>query len=522
MEQVSRYYAYPRAARRITTVYLSALFFALPLAFHHLFFDITEAKQTVFLAASWLYLLALVLARVLLNPPYGAGKPAKRPLSPALWLLCAFCLAALIGGVFGGHPEDAFFGPNNRYQGLWTFFTYALTILAISRNTVDLRIPEAAFLAAAAVVSLLGVLNHFGVDPIGFMQNLSAKDQGRFLSTIGNLDFYGSYLCLALPVALGFFARAETPRDRALSLSALVVVSFGALATGSDSTALGLLAAAALFPLALFGRARECRRLLYGGSVFFVSALCFGLMRRSLPSATYISGFSLFVSGTSAAAAFALLCAFLALLARAARPEKLLRFRKPYLFALLGGALMLMAALVYLNTAGADVPLGGAENYLRFSGSWGTDRGKIWLFCARLYRSFTPLQKLFGGGPGALFYADAQNRVFADAALDAAHNEYLQYLLVAGGVGLAGYIGFFALALRSGARSLTRDPARLGFLFAAVAYAAQASVNIAQPFTTPLFFAVLGVLLAQPPADKEPVSPEIARGCPDSNVSAAL
>ena len=498
MKEESRYGGYPHAARCITLAYLAVVFFGLPLVFHRLYFDITEAKQTCFLAASMLYLLALLLARVLLPPPYGVPKPEKRRVPLPVWLLCAFSVAALLGGALGGHPEDAFFGAHNRYQGLWTFFTYAAVVYALSRNPVDLRLPEAAFVGAAAVVGLLGVLNHFGVDPIGFTVNLSAKDRGRFLSTVGNLDFYGSYLCLALPLTLGLFLRAKTPLERALGLPALVVVSLGALASGSDSTALGLLAAAALFPLALFSRPREMARLFLGCCVFFLTALGFGLAGRAFPSATYLSGFSAFASKAPVAAALALMSAALFLLVRRAGAERLARWRKPYLLVLFGGALAVLAALVYFNTAGSAVPLGGAEDYLRFSESWGTDRGKIWAFCARLYASFTPLQKLFGGGPGALYFADAQNRVFADAALDTAHNEYLQYLLVTGAVGLIGYLGFLAGALRTGARSLARDPMRLGFLFAAIAYAAQAVVNIAQPFTTPLLFAILGVLLMHP------------------------
>lgn len=500
------YDRYPRAARHITLAYLGIVFLGLPLVFHRLYFNITEAKQTWFLAASMLYLLALVLARVMLPPPYGAPKPEKRRVPLFVWLLTAFCAAALIGGVFGGHPEDVFFGTHNRYQGLWTFFTYAAVVYALSRNPVDLSLPEAAFVGGAVIVSLLGVLNHFGVDPIGFMTNLSAKDQGRFLSTIGNLDFYGSYLCLALPLTLGFFLRAKTPLSRALSAPALAIVSLGALSAGSDSTALGLLAAAALFPLALFGRPREMGRLFLGAGVFFLSALAFGLAVQALPSATYLSGFSVFFSKTPVAAGLSLFTFALWLLARRAKPERLTRWRNPYGFALFGGALFVLAALVYLNTAGKNVPLGGAEDYLRFTESWGTDRGKIWAFCARVYASFTPLQKLFGGGSGALYFADAKNRVFTDAALDAAHNEYLQYLLVAGAVGLIAYLGFFACALRSGIRALTRDPMRLGFLFAAVAYAAQASVNIAQPFTTPLFFAALGILLAGTAQKSDPAA----------------
>ena len=341
------------------------------------------------------------------------------------------------------------------------------------------------------------MLNHFGVDPLGFFRDLAERDRGRFLSTIGNANFYGSYLCMAVPAAVEVFLESKRPRSHVFSAVLLIVVFFGTLVAGSDSTALGLVAVALLFPIGLFSDRIAFRRYLFAFALFAFTALVFGQLARFLPSATFVSAFalkfaSLPVAGLALAAALLLwLCT------RNVSAQRLLRLRKPYWITLLALVLLAAIALVLLNTALSNVPLGGAARYLRFSPSWGTDRGKIWMFAARLYDRYTPLQKIFGAGPGALFHADAMQRVFADAALDVAHNEYLQYLLVSGALGLAAYLFALGFALRSGIRKSALSPAARGLVVALAAYAVQAVVNIAQPMTTPISILIVGVLVSR-------------------------
>lgn len=487
---------YRRVSDAITNVYLALVFFGLPLVFHRLYFDITEIKQSFFLITSFAYLLSLLIARILF--PRGCGVPAeKRRISPAVWGMAAFFLCMLAAGLFCEHPETSFFGEKNRYQGILTVFAYTAVVLVLSRRKSGLRAAEAGLLSGAAIAGTLGLINHFGVDPFGFTANLVAADKGRFISTIGNLDFYGSFLSIAFPVALNGFVRAESGRARVLSSAALCAVGLGTLAAGSDAVTLGLIAAALFFPFLLFSDPRGMRRFFLGWAVFALCSLAFGLCAPYLPSATYLSRFAAALTKPAVAAGLAIVCCAAAFLLRKAGAQRLRRLRKPYGIALLCAALLAALCLVLFNTALKNVSLGGAERYLRWSGSWGTDRGKIWSWCARLYASFTPAQKVFGGGPGVVYYADAQNRLFTDAALDSAHNEYLHYLLTVGAAGLAAYLFALFAALRAGLRASAENPLVRGFTAALAAYAAQAAVSIAQPASTPLMFVIIGLLAAQ-------------------------
>jgi len=485
-----------KAAAILTAAYLSAVFFGLPLVFGNYYFNITETKQAFFLLSSGFYLLFLLFARIVFPPDYGLAARRAAP-HPAAYALLALFIVSIAGALLGSYPGEAFWGENNRYQGLLTLFAYALVVLALSLQDIQLRWPERALLLAAVLAGLLGVINHFGVDPFGFFENLRAADRGRFLSTLGNADFYGSYIVMAFSVAFGWFLCAASLRGRILSALTLAAVSFGALVSGSDATALGLLTAALVFPLMLFSDPSAMQRYPLGWGLFLLCALVFGLFSAQLPSVTYISAIASFFSRAIVSLPLIAVSLLMWLVLRTTRADRLPARRRGYIVALLCAALVCSAALLLLNTVWRDLPLGDLSRYLRFSGSWGTDRGRIWAFTTRFYDSLSLPQKLFGAGPGALFHADAVWPLFEDAALDTAHNEYLQYLVTNGALGLVCYLAALVFAIRAGFRRSASSPVFRGFTAAVVAYAVQATVNIAQPVSTPLFFVLLGVLVSR-------------------------
>ena len=496
MNPTSNQNRFLRAASILTTLYLCVVFLGMPLIFSNLYFNITETKQTLFLVASGGYLLLLLFARIAFPPDYGIKSP-NMALHPAAISLLVFFLVSLVGALLSKYPDDIFWGQNNRYQGLLTLITYALVALALSRREIDLRWPLSAFLIAASLASVLGLINHFGVDLFGFYQNLRKADLGRFLSTLGNADFYGSYLVLAFPVALNTFLHAKDKRSLILSTAAMICVFFGALVAGSDSAALGLLATAVVFPLVLFGDASAMRRLALGWGVFFLTAFVFGLLSGVLPSKTYLSFFTVAVSRAVVSLPLAMAAFALWLLLGRAGQERILHLRRPYWIVLVSAAGLCVLALVLLNTTFSHVPLGSLSRYLRFNASWGTDRGQIWSFVLHFFGTQPPLQQLFGGGSGVLFHADAIKPLFSDAALDTAHNEYLQYLVTNGVLGLMSYLTALVFAIRTGISKGIRQPVFLGLSVAVIAYAVQATVNIAQPASTPLLFVLLGVLVCR-------------------------
>lgn len=449
--------------QKCTEAYLSALFFLLPLYVHNAYFDITEAKVGCFALLSALYVAAMAFAEL--------KCPGESEAKPACLLFLAYIALTLLSSLlFIG--KAALLAPSNRYQGIFVLGLYALVFLFCSRHGSFGPWSRTAALSALSLVSLYAVLQSFGLDPLGLWAGIRAADKGRYLSTVGNANFLGAYFSLLLPLCAGLYC---TERKR--WLLPLFALSCPGLLCGSDSGILG--AAVGLLLLYALTAGEESAHRAFGLllTVFALSLLAYGLLLR------FFGFLSLSPLGKLIASPFVSLplSAVGLLLWKKGRGAK-----RPWLLPAVicvGSA----AVLLLCNLRPALVPA-SLRDVLVFSAHWGSDRGAIWLHALELYRSFSPVQKLIGSGSGCLAAYDAANRLFPDAVVDCAHNEYLQILLTSGALGLAAYVLALLAALREGAK---KRPAVAAAVFGC---AVQAAVNIAQCATTPLLVVLLALL----------------------------
>lgn len=63
------------------------------------------------------------------------------------------------------------------------------------------------FFAGSGITFILGILNRFGVDPLGMYKGISSSYQILFLSTIGQATWYSSYVCTVFAIGLCIFLR---------------------------------------------------------------------------------------------------------------------------------------------------------------------------------------------------------------------------------------------------------------------------------------------------------------------------
>ena len=156
--------------------------------------------------------------------------------------------------------------------------------------------------------------------------------------------------------------------------------------------------------------------------------------------------------------------------------------------------IVFLAAFVLFNTAYREAG-GNAGKYLVVDSDWGSDRGKIWAHVFNMFREFSPLRKLIGGGSGCIAVYDKNLRIFPDAILDSAHNEYLNILVNSGILGLAACLGFLFFSILNALKS--QNAYKYALLLGVLSYMAQAAVNIAQPMTTPLFVTAAALITAE-------------------------
>ena len=473
--------------------YLFLMLALLPLAVHDGFFDITETKTICFTVPT----VVFVLARLGFTLYRENGLP-RRKLTGAEWAAITFCAVCFAASVAGGDFAGSFLGERGRYQGLGMMWLYAAAYFAFSGARVrrqDVLVPLCLglFLSGA-----LTVCNHLGWDVLGFCSQLREFDRGRYISTLGNINFAGAYLTLVWPVCAATLL-AEKRLWKGVLLGIVCVVGLWAgMAVRSECAVLGIGAALALLPLFAKKTPGALRRypLLLAGTTLSIFAYRmivydFGKLLSSLGRHLSEPVLMLPLAAVSLAAYFLL---------RRRSERTLLRVRRVYGFVLLAAFLAAAVLLVLLNTAWSAVPLGGMDEWLRFSDSWGTDRGGVWKYCLSLFGEFPLGKKLIGGGCGVLAALDVQHRYFPDAILDAAHCEYIQLLLNWGVLGLGAYAAWVVLTL---CRAL-RESGALSFALAAglLGYGVQAAVNIAQSPGISLFFVLLAVLRAQNDAEE--------------------
>ena len=474
-----------RLVRRLTAAYLFSVLVFLPLAVNDGYYDITETKTIVFVLLSILYLVGRVIC--VLQFWERGGEPVF-PKDAAIFFCAGFCLITLLSSLASGFFRNSFIGPAGRYQGTGMMLFYAGIFFAFRGVRIShkqILLPLSVGLGASAVLT---VLNHLGLDPLRMMVSLSDHDRGRYISTLGNINFAGAYFSLTIPVAAWFLLREERWGVRVILGIVYVLGLWGAMAVRSESALLGLGAALLFMPFTLRREEKALSRwgLLLTGTAAAMQG--YALLTRCsggwLSSLTSVAARPL----PSAAAAAAGIGWFL-LSCRTKKKNVLLRAY--------GGLLAVLfvlgaSGILLLNTLWREVPLGAAEQWLRFSDAWGTDRVMVWRHCLGFFADFPLPDKLIGGGCGILALLDGANRIFPDAVLDAAHCEYLQILLNWGWLGLLTYLGWIvSAAVKAFGKG---EPLSMALLAGLTGYAVQAGVNIAQAPGITLFFVLLSSL----------------------------
>ena len=487
------------AAQFVTSAYLCLFTLLHPLVMHNGYYDITEAKFACFAFLSLAYILCIIGVR-LIKFLRARRMPDMRGLLHALnavdLCLLAFCFIFCVSALLSPQPGPSVLGATNRYQGVLTVALYAALFFCISRNPGLHPVNEAALVAGFCCVCLLAVLQAFGLDPFRLRALLTSADRSRYLSTLGNINFYSGYLATLLPLILSQWCFAQGAR-RYLYAFALLCGAGGALLSGSESFALAFFTMLLLAPAVLCRHPRALRRCCCGVMILFAAMQL--LYRFLLVGGRMELSVSFFLRSALqppiwAALLTVLLLIFLRLPGVSA--DRLAVAGKRYRLVLLALAIAVILCLLLFNTVFAGRSLGFADRFFRFDADWGTDRGRIWRFCIEQFRQFTPLQKLLGAGPGCLYRLDAARNLFPDASVDSAHNEFLHYLLTTGVAGLGCYLAVLLSTLRSTLRHCAQSPLICGLTLCLVSYLAQSFVNIAQPVSTPYLFLCLGLLRA--------------------------
>lgn len=391
-----------------------------------------------------------------------------------------------------------------RYMGVEFYILILLVYLILSRVIEKVKPVILCFSLSVSLVSLLAILNFVGIDPFGFYTLLSARQIPVFLSTIGNINFLSSLICISFPITGFLYMSSSHKGDRIFYLINSIIAFIGMVLSSSDS---GFLGCGMFFYVSLLVVCKNYHRLqrwflllttCLAGSKLVVSIVLL------FPDGSHeLDTTSRFLTTGLCSWIFLLLCVIFLILLTIGKAQIKKWIAKLPLRAILIGfflaaVLLFLGIVYYFTVVDPTYELGEFKNYLRFDMAWGTSRRYIWDRSLTAFHEFTFPQKIIGFGPGTLYFAVGTFLNDLTNNYDNAHSEYIQYLVTVGITGLFTYCVFLYYSLRYAFQRMYRDNIYLiAFGLSFFVYIVQASINLNQIFTTPIFFLIAALLRQQ-------------------------
>jgi uncharacterized membrane protein len=497
----------------IVNYFLVLMFTIFPLFFTNGYFNIRHDKYNLFLGLSLVLMIAegALLAYVVFGGVQSKGKNASidqvkwyEKLNFPDFAMLALLLFCLISTALSSYPLDALLGTKGRNSGLLLIAVYVGVYFVITRCFYYKEYIFAALAAGASVVFLLAVLNCFYIDLLGMYDGISDEQTlTDFTSTIGNKNLLSSFICIVLPVMMSIAVLTEKKALRALYLLASGL-GFAALMTSdSDSGILGMGVFAVVYFICFSRKISRLKR-------YFLTLTVMLLFAKLLRLFSFIMGdnskgmdsFQEFFVYTNAGYVLLAVCAVITALLYFLdfkKPDITLSKAVPIAFgaAAILAVLGIIGAVVYFSAIDTTTDLGSLEQVLRFNDKWGTHRGYMWIRSMWIFADESILGKLFGCGPDTFYYAFSPYfkglEQYGDSSTNAAHNEYINYLITIGIAGTAAYLAVVGSVIARAVKAAKRNPLAIVCVSAVICYSVQAVVNISQPITTPLFIIFLAL-----------------------------
>ena len=503
--------------------FLVAVLFVFPLYYKDFYYDILPAKyQFYYMSVLALALAVLVTGLVMmifdLKIYNGMNTKKflqnfrfsnlKKRLTAPEWFLIAFLVVAFISTIQSDYLYESFWGNEGRYTGLFLLLIYGLSFWLIFRLSHMKNEILEIFLVSSLFVCIFGITDYLDLNLLHFKDLIVAEQYTIFTSTFGNINTYTAFVSLALGLS-SFLFSVERRGAKCLWHYTCMLVAMAALITGqSDNAYLALMAMFGLLPLYLFRNWEGVKRYSVIVATFFtVVQIVDWVSQKMSGQVLELDGlFRVLVRFPGLAyivIAFWLIVAVLYGCGSRFKNSKMFqngKIQKAWGIFLAFLILVVLAVLLDANVLGNGERYGALSNYIILNDDWGTHRGFIWRVGLKNYMNQPFLHQLFGFGPdtfGILVKPDtAEGAQRYGQIFDSAHNEYLQYFLTIGPLGLAAYLGFLGTSIWTMIRNGSRNIYAAGCAFAALCYGAQAVVNINLPIATPIMWTLLMTGLA--------------------------
>ena len=217
----------------ITTVIIISI---LPLVFHDYYFDILDTKYyfycgTVICMAAVMLLLTLIILRL------NKGTIVMTPkLRKSDWAMIGFLFSIVLSCIWSDYRFEAFWGTEGRLMGTFLYLICGISFFTLGHCLKFKRWYLEAFLVTGMVVCSIGIMQYFLIDPFGFKKDIHASHYTSFISTVGNINTYASYVALIFGMSTTLFVRERNMARKSWYVFT-VILSLFALVTGNSDNA---------------------------------------------------------------------------------------------------------------------------------------------------------------------------------------------------------------------------------------------------------------------------------------------
>lgn len=483
-----------------------ALSVLIPLYLKDSYYSVGEVKfalyQGIMLIGAALLLILAVIYWTLKDDKI------KEQASVTDWCLVAFLIFSIIAAICGGNFEACMRGYRGWYMGILSLFSFGLLYYFFSRFGRYYKGVLVCLCLVSAITYVFGILHRLMIDIIGTYDGIADTYKNQFLSTLGQATWYSSFVCTVLPLGIALFWCGKEKWQRIFS-GIFSFLGFCTLITqGSDSAYVALAGFIAVFfwfsasAILKLQRWMEILVLFIGATRFMY--LAFGIHPNPILDLDTLSNFLIFHPAMWGAFAVSIMLWGLCFLGnkKEIRIEKIGRICRNVIFVIVGLLIFSVVIILILGAKGV-LPAGMAAltekiPYLKWSESWGNNRGKTWEFTVQMFGDMSALNKLFGVGPDGYapyayaFYQERLVEMWGDRTLVNAHNEWLNALVSYGIVGTVAYVGIFITSIKEFAKKQIDKPMMVGFIACVVSYMCHNFFCYQQVCCTPFLFIIIG------------------------------
>jgi len=490
--------------RIVLYAYLLLLIVVFPFYAPQGYVEIGVSKYNFFKVSGILCMVIALPAIVILLAYY---IKAKKTITLSLTdkAMLSYGLAVLLSFACTEWKKEAVWGAEGWYMGLFSQLMFLAIYFAVSRFTENVRVWYRIFLAVSFVVFLHGILNCFSVYPVEMEGSIPG-----FISTLGNINWFCSYWMVVFPIGLVLYwiGEGDTVWKRILLAIYVITGLATGIVQGSSSAFLALGAMFLTLFLLSFESSEKLLRWIELGIFFSISLLLLSVIQSIFPEAlNYENAIEKWLTKYMVAfCLFSLMVIFYAAAhylfkKREMQIERIGFIRKAVVILLLIAVMMIVILTVYYNFFYHGNTDSKTAQIFVISEEWGNGRGTTWRTGIEAFAAMPIWNKVVGIGPdcfclfayGQMDIAERLYRIFGNARLTNAHNEWLTVLVNTGILGMLSYAAVFLTSIYRQIKKGRKKDILLVCAVCMVSYTVHNMISFQQVICTPVMFVLIGL-----------------------------